>query len=95
LAWWIGVFAGVFEEIGVSAWCFCGQVVVDCVANVDTGTTLFESLIFCKNFEVFFSGKKLKDDRGFTGWRGSRTDNCKSKDESTGILHCVQDDDVK
>jgi hypothetical protein len=29
------VFEGGFGKSGVQAWCFCGQVVVDCVANVD------------------------------------------------------------
>jgi hypothetical protein len=58
LAWWIGVFAGVFEEIGVSAWCFCGQDVVNCVANVDTGPTLFEPLFFCKTSKYFFGQKR-------------------------------------
>ena len=33
LAWWSGVFAGGFGEIGVSAWCFCGHVVVKRVAK--------------------------------------------------------------
>jgi hypothetical protein len=56
LAWWIGVFTGVFEEIGVSAWCFCGQIVVQCVAIVDTGRTLFEALILCKTLKYFFDG---------------------------------------
>jgi hypothetical protein len=55
LAWWISVFAGVFEEFGVSAWCFCGQDVVDCVVIVETGRTLFEPLIFCK-FPKYFLG---------------------------------------
>jgi hypothetical protein len=56
LAWWIGVFAGIFEEIGVSAWCFCGQDVVDCVAIVETGRTLFGPSIFCKILKYFFDG---------------------------------------
>jgi hypothetical protein len=34
LVWWIGIFAGVFREIGVSAWCFCGQDVVKRVDKV-------------------------------------------------------------
>jgi hypothetical protein len=42
------LFAGVFAEIGVSAWCFCGQSVVVRAAIVDTGTTLFEPLKFCR-----------------------------------------------
>jgi hypothetical protein len=25
---------GVFEETGVLLWCFCGEVVVECVVNV-------------------------------------------------------------
>src|SRR6266702_6068649 len=28
------VFAGVFEKDGLQVWCFCGQFVVRCVANV-------------------------------------------------------------
>jgi hypothetical protein len=32
--WWMGGFAGVFEKNGISLWCFCGEVVVECVANV-------------------------------------------------------------
>jgi hypothetical protein len=73
LAWRIGVFAGVFEEIGVSAWCFCGQNVVDCVAIVETGRTLFEALIFCRDPKYFFgqanggsNGKALSNREGLS-----------------------------
>jgi hypothetical protein len=39
--WWSGVFAGVFGEMRVSVWCFCGEVVVECVVNVVSWPTLF------------------------------------------------------
>jgi hypothetical protein len=32
----LGFFAGLFREIGVSPWYFCGRSVVNCVANVET-----------------------------------------------------------
>jgi hypothetical protein len=28
------VFAGVLQKSGCSVWCFCGEVVVECVVNV-------------------------------------------------------------
>jgi hypothetical protein len=31
--WRRGVFQGVLAKIGVLVWCFCGEVVVDCVVN--------------------------------------------------------------
>jgi hypothetical protein len=58
LAWWIGVFTWVFEEIGVSAWCFCGQSVVVRAATVDTGTTLFEPLKLCRDLKYFLQASK-------------------------------------
>jgi hypothetical protein len=32
--WWSGVFAGVLRRMRVLVWCFCGGVVVICVADV-------------------------------------------------------------
>jgi hypothetical protein len=32
-AWWLGVFAGVLAKNDILVWCFCGEVVVDCVVN--------------------------------------------------------------
>jgi hypothetical protein len=32
--WWSVVFAGDFEKSECLVWCFCGVLVVDCVANV-------------------------------------------------------------
>jgi hypothetical protein len=34
ILWSMGVFAGVLGEMGVLLWCFCGEVVVECVVNV-------------------------------------------------------------
>jgi hypothetical protein len=33
-----GVFEGGFGKSACQVWCFCGEVVVKCVANVDSGT---------------------------------------------------------
>ena len=41
LVWWIGVFVGVFGEIGVLEWCFCGQGVVKRVGKVDCERLVF------------------------------------------------------
>lgn len=32
-AWWRAFFRGVLGKKGVLLWCFCGEVVVDCVVN--------------------------------------------------------------
>lgn len=37
-----GLFRGGFEENGVSLTVFCGQLVVDRMANVDNGLRVFE-----------------------------------------------------
>ena len=36
------VFAGVFEKPECQTWCFCGQVVVECVVNVVRNRSFFE-----------------------------------------------------
>ena len=42
------VFRGYFEKNGCSTWCFCGQNVVESLANAVSGLTLFRSPFFCK-----------------------------------------------
>jgi hypothetical protein len=54
LAWWSGVFAGGFGEIGVSAWCFCGHVVVKRVAKTVCWMACFGGWIFCNFFGFIF-----------------------------------------
>jgi hypothetical protein len=61
------VFTGVFEEIGVSWWCFCGHVVVNWVVIVDCGRTVFEGCGFCSFVGFFFEtacGMTNKKDNG-------------------------------
>ena len=48
----------VFEFLGVCAWLFCGQSVVDCVAKMFGGMTLFEGWIFCSFFGFIFEEKE-------------------------------------
>jgi len=38
----MGVFWGVLGNVDGKAWCFCGEVVVRCVANVVRKTVHFE-----------------------------------------------------
>jgi hypothetical protein len=51
------VFAGVFGEIGVSLWCFYGQSVVNCVANVESEMRLKRLRIFCTDFRFIWGGE--------------------------------------
>jgi hypothetical protein len=48
--WRRGVFQGVLAKIGVLVWCFCGEVVVDCVVN---GGALIGCFLASKNVPLF------------------------------------------
>jgi hypothetical protein len=39
--WIVAVLQGIFEKSGCLVWCFCGELVDKCVANVDKNTSLF------------------------------------------------------
>jgi hypothetical protein len=52
--WWRGVFSGVFAKKGVLLWCFCGEVVVDCVVNRGALMVDFWRLKKCHFLEIFF-----------------------------------------
>jgi len=46
------VFAGVFEKPECQTWCFCGQVVVECVVN----EVIFRGRKMRQVFQLFFAG---------------------------------------
>jgi hypothetical protein len=50
----MGAFAGDFAENRVLLWCFCGEVVVDCVANVVNCRTVFAVLKMGHQFQLYF-----------------------------------------
>jgi hypothetical protein len=52
--WWIGVFAGGFVEDRVFLWCFCGEVVVDCVANRGELVVTFAVRKMGQLFQLYF-----------------------------------------
>jgi hypothetical protein len=52
--WWRGVFSGVFAKKGVLVWCFCGEVVVNCVVNRGAVMVGFWRLKICHCFEFYF-----------------------------------------
>jgi hypothetical protein len=54
----LGVFAGVFREFGVSSWFFCGQSVVNCVANVEIEMHLKRLRILCRELRFIFAQRK-------------------------------------
>jgi hypothetical protein len=47
-------FQGVLAKKGVLVWCFCGEVVVDCVVNRGALTAAFWRLKICHGFELYF-----------------------------------------
>jgi hypothetical protein len=48
-------FQEVFAKNGVFAWCFCGEVVVNCVVNRGALMAAFWRLKICHCFELYFS----------------------------------------
>jgi hypothetical protein len=52
-------FRGSFAKNGVFAWCFCGEVVVNCVVNRGALMAAFWRLKICDCFELYFSGFSL------------------------------------
>jgi hypothetical protein len=52
------VFAGVFGDFGFSSWFFCGQDVVNCVANVGSGRGLKRLRVFCMDFRFIFGAEE-------------------------------------
>jgi hypothetical protein len=48
-------FQGVFAKIGVLVWCFCGEVVVDCVVNRGALMAVFWRLKICHCFGIYFA----------------------------------------
>jgi hypothetical protein len=54
LLWWVGVFAGGFAKSHVFLWCFCGEVVVDCVVNVVSWRTLLWCGKIGQLFQLYF-----------------------------------------
>ena len=54
MVWWMGFFAGVFVKKCVLVWCFCGEVVVDCVVNRGALMVVFWRLKICQCFGFYF-----------------------------------------
>jgi hypothetical protein len=52
----VAVFLRVFEKYGRLMWFFCGQSVVNCVANVVCGRVVFKGLWILQIFGIYFSG---------------------------------------
>jgi hypothetical protein len=50
-----GVLLGVLAKNGVLVWCFCGEVVVDCVVNRGALMVAFWRLKIRHCFEVYFA----------------------------------------
>jgi hypothetical protein len=57
------VFAGVFENYECSWWCFCGQVVVKCVAKCGERNGGFSRLKNETGFSIFSCGIRVYDAR--------------------------------
>ena len=55
MVWWMGFFVGVFVKKCVLVWCFCGEVVVDCVVNRGALMVVFWRLKTCHCFELYFA----------------------------------------
>jgi hypothetical protein len=51
---WRDVFSGVFGKIVFLTWCFCGEVVVDCVVNRGALMVGFWRLKMCHCFGFYF-----------------------------------------
>jgi hypothetical protein len=49
-----GVFEGGFGKSGVQRWCFCGEVVVDCVVKRGAPDGCFRALKTCQLFRNIF-----------------------------------------
>jgi hypothetical protein len=49
----MGVFKGGSEKSGVFAWCFCGEVVVNCVVNPGWLMVDFADWKICQIFKIF------------------------------------------
>jgi hypothetical protein len=49
----MGVFKGGSGKSGVFAWCFCGEVVVNCVVNAGWLMDDFGGWKICQIFEIF------------------------------------------
>jgi hypothetical protein len=47
---------GIFAIFAFPLWCFCGEVVVKCVANVVRGMSFVVVLKTGQAFEVYFQG---------------------------------------
>jgi hypothetical protein len=52
--WWVGVFAGGFAKSRAFLWCFCGEVVVDCVVNVVSWRILLWCGKIGQLFQLYF-----------------------------------------
>jgi hypothetical protein len=50
----VGFLQGVLRKSECSVWCFCGEFVVECAANMDSGRTLFAALKMGQGFEIYF-----------------------------------------
>jgi hypothetical protein len=53
--------------VGFCGWCFYGQVVVDCVVNVDGGLSLAEDTCLRQIFEIFLW--KIQEEVSYE-WQG-------------------------
>jgi hypothetical protein len=52
-----GVFLrGVLRKVAFLMWCFAGEFVVRCVANVEIRHHVVWSLKTCHDFEIYFGG---------------------------------------
>ena len=68
LGWWVrttkaalisllrgcGVLLGIFGNLGVLTWCFCGEFVVDCVVNVVSLRSLFRGWKLGQGSRIYF-----------------------------------------
>src|ERR1700677_4450772 len=50
----LSFFRGVFRKSGRLLWCFCGEVVVECVVDVVGWWSLFESVKRGHSFGIYF-----------------------------------------
>ena len=61
-------FQGVFAKKGVLVWCFCGEVVVNCVVNRGALMAVFWRLKMCHGFGFYFAYfVRLAENKSFPG----------------------------
>jgi hypothetical protein len=80
-----GVCRGISRKTVCRTWCFCGEDVVECVANVVILTVVFRRRKTGHPFKLYFLAGAAGVGNGAVSEKQTTT--------NTGILHSVQDND--